>query len=72
MKKLLLVVISILLSLSSSFAGKLEKKKLTIGFIALTDCAPLVIAKEKGFLRNMDWMFILLKRVAAGPVFSKR
>ncbi len=26
-----------------------EKTKLKIGFIALTDCAPLVIAKEKGF-----------------------
>lgn len=26
-----------------------EKKELKIGFIALTDCAPIVIAKEKGF-----------------------
>jgi len=29
-----------------------EKKKLKIGFIALTDCAPLVIAKEKGFFKK--------------------
>jgi len=28
-----------------------EKTKLKIGFIALTDCAPLVIAKEKGFFK---------------------
>lgn len=26
-----------------------EKKEVKIGFIALTDCAPIVIAKEKGF-----------------------
>ncbi|HHD75981.1 MAG TPA: nitrate ABC transporter substrate-binding protein, partial [Campylobacterales bacterium] len=29
-----------------------EKTKLKIGFIALTDCAPLVIAKEKGFFKE--------------------
>ena len=27
----------------------LEKQKLELGFIPLTDCAPLVVAKEKGF-----------------------
>ncbi len=27
----------------------LEKRELTLGFMPLTDCAPLVIAKEKGF-----------------------
>lgn len=37
-------------SYCSSDAGKrLEKPKLSLGFIPLTDCAPLVIAKEKGF-----------------------
>lgn len=29
-----------------------EKAALKIGFIPLTDCAPIVIAKEKGFLQN--------------------
>ncbi len=29
-----------------------EKTKLNIGFIALTDCAPIVIAKEKGFFKK--------------------
>lgn len=29
-----------------------EKDKLTFGFIKLTDCAPLVIAKEKGFFED--------------------
>lgn len=30
----------------------LEKTKLTFGFIPLTDCAPIVIAKEKGFFKK--------------------
>lgn len=30
----------------------LEKTELQFGFIKLTDCAPLVIAKEKGFFRD--------------------
>jgi nitrate/nitrite transport system substrate-binding protein len=30
----------------------LEKTKLTFGIIPLTDCAPLVIAKEKGFFKK--------------------
>jgi nitrate/nitrite transport system ATP-binding protein len=30
----------------------LEKVNLELGFIPLTDCAPLVVAKEKDFLRN--------------------
>lgn len=30
----------------------LEKRNLTLGFIPLTDCAPLVVAKEKGLFAN--------------------
>ncbi len=33
-------------------SGSLEKTELKFGFIKLTDCAPLVIAKEKGFFRD--------------------
>ena len=45
-----LVGISLGLSLvATSLLAEVEKKKLTIGFIALTDCAPIVIAEEKGF-----------------------
>ncbi|MBE9202854.1 ABC transporter substrate-binding protein [Synechocystis salina LEGE 06099] len=41
----------------SQFAGAmsgngLEKINLNLGFIALSDCAPLVIAKEKGFFQK--------------------
>ena len=31
---------------------KLEKQQLTIGFIPLTDCATLAVAKEKGFFKK--------------------
>ncbi len=34
---------------TSSLLADVEKKKLNIGFIALTDCAPIIIAEEKGF-----------------------
>jgi ABC-type nitrate/sulfonate/bicarbonate transport system substrate-binding protein len=30
-------------------ARHLEKRELTLGFVPLTDCAPLVVAREKGF-----------------------
>ncbi len=33
-------------------AGDLEKRKLNIGFLPVTDCAPLVVAKEKGFFQK--------------------
>ncbi len=36
-------------SQSGSTGRHLEKRELNLGFIPLTDCAPLVIAKEKGF-----------------------
>ena len=32
--------------------GSLEKTKLTFGIIPLTDCAPIVIAKEKGYFKK--------------------
>ena len=35
---------------SSTVSGKvLEKARLELGFVPLTDCAPLVVAREKGF-----------------------
>ena len=30
-------------------SGALEKAELAVGFVPLTDCAPLVVALEKGF-----------------------
>ena len=46
-----------------SFAEQLEKDELTLGFIKLTDCAPLVIAKEKGFFED-EGLFVTLKAQA--------
>jgi len=37
---------------TTALLADVEKKKLNIGFIALTDCAPIVIAKEKGFFEK--------------------
>jgi len=33
-------------------AAALEQRELRLGFIALSDCAPLVVAKERGFFRK--------------------
>ncbi|MHC3993920.1 CmpA/NrtA family ABC transporter substrate-binding protein [Thiomicrolovo sp. ZZH C-3] len=48
LKGLTLAGLALGLAATTLMAG-VEKKKLTIGFIALTDCAPIVIAEEKGF-----------------------
>lgn len=58
-------------------AADLEKTDLKFGFIKLTDCAPLVIAKEKGFFDDeglnvtleaqANWK-ILLDRVISGEL----
>ena len=68
----------ILLLLVSATAGKtLEKDELTLGFIKLTDCAPVIIAKEKGFFEEeglyvtvqaqANWK-VLLDRVISGEL----
>ncbi len=40
----------------SAGTGRGQARKVTLGFISLTDCAPLVVAKEKGFFaeRGLD------------------
>jgi nitrate/nitrite transport system substrate-binding protein len=63
--------------LLSSALAKPEKTDLTLGFIKLTDCAPLVIAKEKGFFEEeglnvsleaqANWK-VLLDRVISGEL----
>lgn len=37
---------------ASSVSTELEKRQLSLGFIPLTDCAPLVIAREKGYFEK--------------------
>ena len=49
----LLIGLVCVLSSSAMAASKmLEKDELTLGFIKLTDCAALIVAKEKGFFEE--------------------
>ena len=43
---------------------RLEKTDISLGFIPLTDCAPLVIALEKGYFRN-EGLNVTLSREAS-------
>ena len=55
LKKKLIVLallLTFMISVPSAHAAELEKDELTLGFIKLTDCAALVIAKEKGFFEE--------------------
>ncbi|MGE9297372.1 MAG: CmpA/NrtA family ABC transporter substrate-binding protein [Puniceicoccales bacterium] len=52
-RSLITLAASLLVGVSSVQADlALEKDELQFGFIKLTDCAPLVIAKEKGFFED--------------------
>ncbi|MEI4487040.1 CmpA/NrtA family ABC transporter substrate-binding protein [Frigidibacter sp. MR17.14] len=74
-----LLVLSSLLSATSAFAWTdgIEKDQLTLGFIKLTDMAPIAIAKEKGFFDDeglsvtveaqSNWK-VLLDRVISGEL----
>lgn len=42
--------------------GGLEKVNLSLGFIPLTDCAPLIIAQEKGFFKQQGLSEVNLSR----------
>jgi nitrate/nitrite transport system substrate-binding protein len=52
-------------------SAALEKEELTFGFIKLTDCAPLVIAKEKGFFEE-EGLFVKLEAQANWKVLLDR
>jgi nitrate/nitrite transport system substrate-binding protein len=49
----------------------LEKDELTFGFIKLTDCAPLIIAKEKGFFED-EGLYVTLQAQANWKVLLDR
>ena len=63
----------LLLSLAASVAmsAVIEKKDLKIGFIPLTDCATLVIAKEKGFFAKHGLNVELSKEASWANVRDK-
>jgi nitrate/nitrite transport system substrate-binding protein len=63
---------TLLLSLAVSIASAApEKKELKIGFIPLTDCATLVIAKEKGFFSKYGLDVTLSKESSWANVRDK-
>ncbi len=49
----------------------LEKVNLDIGFIPLTDCAPLVVAKEKGFFKAHGLEEVTLSREPSWKAIAK-
>ncbi len=73
------IIITAALSSGLSYAEQLavEKDELKLGFIKLTDCAPIVIAKEKGFfddeglsvevIAQSNWK-VLLDNVITGNI----
>ena len=68
----LLISVGLLFNPAKSFsADELEKDELTFGFIKLTDCVPLVIAKEKGFFED-EGLFVKLEPQANWKVLMDR
>ncbi|MCX6052676.1 MAG: CmpA/NrtA family ABC transporter substrate-binding protein [Campylobacterales bacterium] len=68
-----LVKIGLGLSLvATSLLAEVEKKELTIGFIALTDCAPIVIAKEKGFFEKQGLNVNVVKEGGGWPGIQQK
>jgi nitrate/nitrite transport system ATP-binding protein len=56
---------------SPVFAAQPEKANLDIGFIPLTDCAPLVVAKEKGFFEKHGLVNVRLVRESSWRSISE-
>ncbi len=76
--KKLLLALSVTLAVSSlgvapnlAAAGKLEKEDLKLGFIKLTDMAPLAVAAEKGFFEE-EGLFVQLEAQANWKVVMDR
>ncbi|HHD79800.1 MAG TPA: nitrate ABC transporter substrate-binding protein, partial [Epsilonproteobacteria bacterium] len=68
-------VLSLGLGLSlvtTAMMAEVEKKDLKIGFIALTDCAPIVIAKEKGFFEKNGLNVHVIKEGGGWPGIQQK
>lgn len=66
-----LVIAAQILSAPAMAASKVEKPDLKFGFIKLTDCAPVLIAKEKGFFEE-EGLFVTLEAQANWKVLLDR
>lgn len=65
------LAIAVALVVSPVHAAKLEKEELKFGFIKLTDCAPILIAKEKGFFEE-EGLYVTLEAQANWKVLLDR
>lgn len=66
-----LLLASLLLAAAALCVGAVEKADLKFGFIKLTDCAPLVIAKEKGFFED-EGLYVTLEAQANWKILLDR
>ena len=71
LKKLLGVGVALSL-VATTMMATVEKKNVKIGFIALTDCAPIVIAKEKGFFKKNGLNVKVIKEGAGWPGIQEK
>ncbi len=73
MRKLLLTLILTLTFTTLAYAEMLdvEKDELKFGFIKLTDCAPIIIAKEKGYFED-EGLFVTVEAQANWKVLLDR
>jgi nitrate/nitrite transport system substrate-binding protein len=60
-----------LMAVDNSYAVKLEKEELKFGFIKLTDCAAIIIAKEKGFFED-EGLYVTVEAQANWKVLLDR
>jgi nitrate/nitrite transport system substrate-binding protein len=58
--------------IASALLATPEKSELTIGFIALTDCAPIVIAYEKGFFKKQGLNVHVVKEGGGWPGIQQK
>ena len=56
---------------SAAGTDGIEKPKLNLGFIPLTDCAPLVVANEKGFFKKHSLDVTLSKEASWANIRDK-
>ena len=66
-----LLALSTVVAAPAAQAGPLEKDELKLGFIKLTDMAPLAIAKEKGFFED-EGLYVTLEPQANWKVLLDR
>jgi nitrate/nitrite transport system substrate-binding protein len=55
----------------TAFAQNLEKEDLKFGFIKLTDCVPIIIAKEKGYFED-EGLYVTLEAQANWKILLDR